>query len=252
MSAQDVEPATEVRRHLLGPNVATLGTLSREPQTLGFPFGSVVPYALDERGRPLILISDLAQHTKNLEGDTRASMLVRAEAAGDPQAHWRITLLGRMERPGEAEVARCHARYAARVPAAPSYQSAHDFAIWRMDVVRVRYIGGFGRIHWVEPEQYLREPGHSGFAEASRGIIEHMNEDHADALVDYCRGLRGFTPSAAELVAVEAAGFFVRTEDPDDLVYFPFGAEIEASGAREAFVTLLKHARDAVPRQESS
>jgi len=136
------------------------------------------------------------------------------------------------------------ARYVARVPGAGSYSGAHDFAFWRMDVARVRFIGGFGRIHWVEADDYLRPEGHAGFAEAAPAIIEHMNEDHADALVDYCRGLRGVTPASATLTAVEAGGFFVRAHAPDGLHFFPFDSEIEADQAREAFVGLLRRARD--------
>jgi len=233
-------PAALARAHLDSHKDAVLATLSTDAATAGFPFGSVVPYALDEEGRPLILVSDIAQHTRNLKADPRASMLVRPAADGDAQATWRVTLVGRME-PIDDE--RCYARYVARVPNAPSYHDAHDFGLWRMVLTRIRFIGGFGRIHWVEADQYLREPGHGGFREAAQPIIDHMNADHADAVMDYCRGLRGVEPAGAELVGVEAGGFFVRTREPDDLLYFAFEEEIAVDQARHAFVALLKKAR---------
>ena len=238
------EIAAEVRQLAYATNVGALATLSVDPATEGFPFGSVVPYALDEEGRPLILISDIAQHTRNVIADPRVSLLVSEQETDDPQAGWRVTFVGRMvrlERDGDDGFN--HARYVAQVPDAPSYYDAHGFGLWRMEVARIRFIGGFGKIHWVESDDFLRTAGHSGFAEAAAPIVEHMNSDHADALIDYCKGLRGFTPAAAEMVGVEAAGFFVRTRDPDDLVYFPFGTEIESEQARPAFIELLKEAR---------
>ncbi len=250
--------ATDVRRNLYANNTGALATLGVDSATSGFPFGSVVPYALDETGRPLILISDIAQHTRNLKADPRASLLVRADESGesgggesDPQATWRITLVGRFGvLADDTERELCHARYVAQVLNARSYYNAHGFALWRMDVVRVRFIGGFGRIHWVEAADYLRPDGHGGFAEAAPGIVGHMNRDHADALLDYCRGLRDVEPSAAEMTGIEAAGFFLRTREPDDLLYFPFGEEITADQARGALIALLKRARSAASDRE--
>jgi len=243
-SPSTTDVTTDVRRSLFTNNVAAMATLSVNDTTRGFPFGSLVPYALDEAGRPLILISDIAQHTKNLIADPRASLLVQDKASDDPQAGWRITLVGSMERLEEgAEHETGHARYVAQVPDAPSYYDAHGFGLWRMDVVRVRYIGGFGRIYWVEADDYLRAAGHGGFAKAGAAVVDEMNRDHADALIDYCKGLRATTPTRVEMVAVEAAGFFVRTHEPDDLLYFPFGEEIDAKHVRDEFVELLERAR---------
>jgi len=145
--------ATDVRRLLAANSVSALATISVDRATEGFPFGSVVPYALDEEGRPLILISDIAQHTRNLKADPRASLLVRAESEGDAQAAWRITLIGKLQPITDED---CHARYVAVVPDAPSYYDAHGFGLWRMEITRVRYIGGFGNIHWIEADDYMR------------------------------------------------------------------------------------------------
>ena len=82
-----------------------------------------------------------------------------------------------------------------------------------------------------------------GGAHIKAAVVDEMNRDHADALIDYCKGLRGTTPARAEMVAIEAAGFFVRTHEPDDLLYFPFGEEIDAKRVRDEFVELLERAR---------
>ena len=146
------EPVAEtVVRHLRAGRDGALATISAHASIEGFPFGSVVPYALDGAGRPLLFLSDIAQHTRNLMADPRASLLVRGEADGDAQATWRVTLVGRMEQHESAEDL---ARYVAVVPDAESYRETHGFALWRMEIERIRFIGGFGNIHWVEPADF--------------------------------------------------------------------------------------------------
>ena len=176
------EREAEARAWLAAGTQASLGTLSADPASEGWPFQSIVPYALDERGRPLLLLAGIAQHTRNLARDPRASLLVCQPDAPDPQAGWRLTLLGRMRRlrrtgraarasdgsdaaapvgddasdeeMGEAAYEALVDRYRARVPSAGSYLEAgsHGFRLWRMsEVTRVRAIGGFGRIAWIDP-----------------------------------------------------------------------------------------------------
>jgi putative heme iron utilization protein len=236
------DPAADVRRWLLTTPIASMATLSADPETEGFPFGSVVPFALTPEGEPFILTASIAQHTRNLRRDPRASLLVQEPvvAGGDPQAGWRVTLLGRM-RPIDADAA-LHARYAERVPDSPAYLETHDFAYWKMDVTRVRSIAGFGRIGWVEAAAIRRDPLGEGLAEAAPAIIEHMNTDHADALLAMCAAFRDVRPARAEIVAVDRTGFLVRA-DGAEMHHFSFGREIRAADAREAFVALTREAR---------
>jgi heme iron utilization protein len=240
------DPASDARAWLLTTASGVLSTLSIDPATSGWPFGSVVPFALTASGAPVILTATIAQHTRNLDGDQRASLLVQqpgTEASGDPQAGWRLTLLGRMRRVAEPEIALTHARYVERVPDAESYLETHDFIYWAMDLVRIRYIGGFGKICWLDPKDVLRDPDGAGIGGASSGIIAHMNADHADTLLNLCEAFRGFRPADARMVSVDRAGFVVRTQQPDTLVHFSFGREIGAADARAAFVDLAKQAR---------
>jgi len=251
--------AAEARGHLLVASSGALATLSQERGLAGYPFGSVVPYALDEAFRPHFLISRIAQHTKNLAADPRASLMVQdRDAPGDPQASWRITLVGDVTRlaatpgegPGSEEVvgeealAELTARYLARVPGASQYHQMHDFDYWRLEPRKVRFIGGFGKIRWVEPAALRASPHPAAWAEAAPGIVEHMNADHADALRDYCEGFRGFRPAAATLSKVGPTGFLVTTREPAEQVWFDFGREVPAAEARQAFVGLVGEARE--------
>lgn len=239
---ESVTPEAMARQWLLGTPSGTLSTLSADDQTAGWPFGSIVPFALTAEGAPLIFTANIAQHTRNIEADPRASLLVQQQGlTDDPQQGWRLTLLGRMVRvEGSDEL---DARYRERVRHARSYREAHDFGYWQLEVTRVRYIAGFGRIRWLPAEAVRRDPDGSGFAEARARIIEHMNGDHTEALREYCVGSRGYRPERARLIHVDPAGFLVETEQPDRVEHFSFEKEITAEEAREVFVSLLQRAR---------
>ena len=234
--------ADDVRRWLLESTDATFATLSVDPRCTGYPFCSIVPYALDARGRPLIQIASIAQHTKNVAADARASLFVH-EGADDPQAAWRVTLIGRMVRVADAEQPEALARVVERVPRAREYEATHDFAIWRLDVEHVRVIAGFGKIAWVDAASVMRDPLAAGLVEAAPGAVAHMNTDHAESMREMCTGLAGFTPARAEAVAIDRTGMLVRCTEPDRLAHFSFGREINASELRGAVVELVRRAR---------
>jgi len=138
-----------------------------------------------------------------------------------------------------------HARYSARVPDAPRYFDAHRFGYWMIEPLRVRAIGGFGAIHWIDGDGILRDPQGGGIAEASAAIVEHMNDDHETALLDMCAAATpGFVrPEGAKIVALDRAGCLVATRGPDALRYLDFGQEIHAADARGVFVELVRRAR---------
>lgn len=138
----------EARRLLEAQRVGVLATNSVEMG--GFPFASLTPYVLDAQGRPLVLISSLAQHTRNIQADPRVSLLVyNAEAADAPDAA-RLTWMGRAA-PVPAEDRGAKARYLERFPDARRFFEARDFKLYRIEGTRAYYIGGFGRIFWLEP-----------------------------------------------------------------------------------------------------
>jgi putative heme iron utilization protein len=145
----DGEPgAAEVRALLEAESVGLLSTIS--VHRAGFPYGSLTPFALTAAGAPLLLLSSLAAHTKNLLADPRACLFVGDRtAAEDPLAGARASLLGRAVRLGAGEVADARARYVARHPKAEAYFQLRDFALWRLDVEEARLISGFGSMRWL-------------------------------------------------------------------------------------------------------
>ena len=144
------ETAIRAARALLaGESVGVLSTIS--VHRTGFPYGSVTPYALSVQGAPLLLLSRLAAHTKNLQADSRASLFVGdRSAAEDPQAGARISLLGRVAPLPAADEPDARARYLGAWPRAADYLALGDFFFWRFEIEEARLIAGFGEIRWLD------------------------------------------------------------------------------------------------------
>ena len=184
------------------------GVLSTHSKSMpGFPFGSVVPYCLDDQGRPLILISRIAQHTHNLQLDPKCSLLVGERGAEDVQAVGRVTVMAEAHKlSDDVAIEAAAQRYYRYFPESQSYHSAHDFDFWVLTPVRYRFIGGFGAIHWLD-DVALANP-FAGAAETS--MVEHMNQDHAKAIAHYVElaGLPATEP--ATLVGIDSEGMHLR------------------------------------------
>ena len=221
----------------------TLGTLSRRHP--GHPFVSVMPYAPDERGRPLVLISGLAMHTQNLDADPRASLLVAQSGHEDPLAMARVTLMGRAGRLPASERGAAREAYLARHPNAVHWVDYGDFAFWRLDLTDVYFVGGFGAMDWLTAGGY-EAAGADPLADAASGIVQHMNADHADALVLYARVWGSPAAEAAEMTAVDRLGFRLRVRTADGLqgcrVAFP--REVRDAGqCRRVLIEMLEECR---------
>ena len=227
-----VEAAKHARKLLLKEYRGVLATHSKSMP--GFPFGSVVPYCLDEQGRPLILISRIAQHTHNLQKDPKCSMLVGERGAEDVQAVGRLTYLAearKLEDSGAIEAAA--ERYYRYFPDSQNYHKAHDFDFWVLEPVRHRYIGGFGAIHWID-QLTLANP-FAGKAEAS--MVEHMNADHAKAIAHYVE-LTGLPKSEpAQLAGIDSEGMHLRIGHGLHWLAFPAPCNTPTQ-VREALVYL--------------
>jgi heme iron utilization protein len=221
-----------------------LATLSRRHP--GHPFASVMPYAPDDAGRPLLLISAMAMHTQNLEDDPRASLLVTEPGwTGDPLAAGRLTLMGHARRIPEAEVGGARERYLDRHERARYWVDFEDFALWRLEIDDVYFVGGFAAMDWVTAADYAAARA-DPLADAAAGIIEHMNRDHADALVEYARHFAGESADEATMVTVDRLGFKLRLRQGARLssVRIPFPREVTtAAQSREVLIAMLKDAR---------
>src|SRR5690349_21386127 len=221
----------------------SLSTLSRKQP--GFPFGSVMPYGLDDRGRPIFLISTMAMHTQNLQADPRASLLVTQDDGGDPLGASRVTLLGNVLPIPELELAEARELYLARYTNSKYWVDFEDFSFYRMNVVDVYYVGGFGVMGWVSDSDYEHAQP-DPLADAAGEIIEHMNADHKDALILLARAFARIESKEATMTAVDRLGFHVRLKTPDGLrgARIPFLREASnPAETRKVLVEMVQQAR---------
>jgi heme iron utilization protein len=224
--------------------IGSLSTLSRKQS--GFPFGSVMPYAPDECGRPIFLISSMAMHTHNLMEDPRASLLItQADASADPLGASRVTLLGNVQAVHGAEAAELRPLYLARYENSRYWVDYEDFSFYRMDVVDVYYVGGFGVMGWVSAEQYAGARP-DPLADAAAGILEHMNTDHKEALVLLARAFARLDAHEVAITSIDRLGcqLRLRTEDGMRGARISFVREVGTpSEARDVFIEMLQQAR---------
>ena len=193
--------------------VGMLSTLSeRHPD---WPFGSVMPYGLDNQGRPTFLISSLAMHTRNLQRDPRASLLVAEESANqDPLGGARLTLVGTVAEVPDADLAAIRDSYLQRHPQSEMWVDFGDFAFYRMDIAEPYYVGGFGVMGWVTANDYLAAEA-DPLADIAPSVIQHMNEDHAEALMLMARHFAGCAAESAKMTGVDRLGCDVQVVSKD-------------------------------------
>ncbi|MGA8489198.1 MAG: DUF2470 domain-containing protein [Terriglobales bacterium] len=224
--------------------IGSLSTLSRKQP--GFPFGSVMPYGLDDRGRPIFLISTMAMHTQNLQADPRAGLLVtQGDASGDPLGASRVTLVGNALPLPKSDVPAARQLYLQRYDNSKYWVDFEDFSFYRMDVVDVYYVGGFGVMGWVSASEYDRAQP-DPLADATGEIIEHMNADHRDALILIARAFAGIDSQEAAMTSVDRLGFQVRLKTPDGMrgTRVAFLREVHnPKEARDVLVEMVQQAR---------
>lgn len=228
-------------------SLGAVGVLSTHSEKLpGFPFGSTMPYAMDDSGRPLFLISAMAMHTKNLKADPRASLFLTVpEAQTDPLGAGRMTLVGTAEAVPAGDLPAARAAYLARHDSARYYVDFADFSFWRLSPVGLYFVGGFGVMGWVEIPEFA-QAAPDPLAPDAAGILEHMNKDHEAAMLDIARHFKAVEASEAKMTAVDRLGFHVRLKTPERVrsVRIGFPSEVRTPEAcRAALIALVKTAR---------
>ena len=195
------QQAIAARRLLNNQSVGVLATHSIDVE--GYPFGSITPYIVGYDGQPAILISTIAQHTRNIKHNNKVSLTIFDARHPEPQSAARLTWLGDAElRAADDQTTR--SRYLRYFPSAQSYFDTHDFDFYCIRLRRGRFIGGFGEIHWLEPNDLLIE---NPFGAGESRIIDHMNADHQPALHNYARLLGSENVKEIAMTGIDSEGF---------------------------------------------
>jgi putative heme iron utilization protein len=234
------EPSLAERARTLAA-IGRIGSLSTHSRKFeGFPFGSMMPFAVDDQGRPVFFISTMAMHTQNLHQDARASLLItQPGAVEDPLGAARLTLIGEAKLAPADEVREL---YLSHYENARFWQDYTDFAYYRLEVAGVYFIGGFGVMGWIPAEEYAAAAP-DPLAPVAQEIIRHMNADHADALRRIAGHDAGETPDEASITAVDRLGFHLRMRSGDRVhgrrIAFPREVK-DRNEARAAFIEMVR------------
>ena len=218
--------------------IGSLSTVSRKQP--GFPFGSVMPYGLDAQGRPIFLISTMAMHTQNLQGDARASLLVtQSDGDGDPLGASRVTLIGNVQSIPQPEIADARKLYLERYANSKYWVDFEDFGFYRMNVVDVYYVGGFGVMGWVPASEYdFAKP--DPLADAAEGIIQHMNTDHQYAMMLIAQVFGKTESEEATMTSIDRLGFQLRLKTPEGMRGVRIGFPREVASPAETRTVLVE------------
>ena len=230
------------RRLIRAGDRAALGTIGA-----GRPYISLVIAACEMDASPLLLLSDLAQHTKNLLADPQVSLLFDGTAEyPDPLTGPRLTLLGRAER---CEDPRAVARFTARHPSSAGYAGFADFHLYRVAIERGHLVAGFGRISWVGRDELRFTADALALAAAEAEIVEHMNRDHADAVALYAAKLLGRRDVGWRMTGIDPEGLDLRRpmDQGGEVARLDFERPVlTPAQARAVLVELAQRARAAV------
>lgn len=239
MTAHDGTPPAETARHIVrSVPLGTLATVMRE--TGGAPYASLVSVATAHDGTPILLISDLADHTRNVARDDRVSLLLNgSEGHEDPLAGERLTLQGRLMRSDDPVIRR---RYLTRHPKAAMYADFSDFGFHHLTIDKAHLVAGFGRIHWMEGSALVVNPP-KALIDAEADIVTHMNEDHRDAIQLYAARLLGRDGGDWLMTGVDVEGCDLRRQDQVARLAFERPVQ-DSTDVRKQLVTLVNKARN--------
>ena len=236
--------AERVRTLFSRATVATLCTVTRKHA--GFPFGSLMPYALDAQGRPLFLISNMAMHTQNLRADPHASLFVtQAGEDGDPLGAARATLIGNATPVPESDLASAREIYLSVHENSRYWVDFADFHFFLLEPLDLYYVGGFGVMGWVEAADYDRASPDPLAAHAG-SILAHMNADHVDSMMLLARAHASLEATEANMTSVDRLGFHLRLKTADGMkgTRIAFPSEVRTPmETRQALVAMVKQAK---------
>lgn len=221
---------------------ATLATVLQRKENEGWPYASLVLVACTLDGSPILLLSDLADHSKNIAKDPRVSLLFDGTGGLDePLSGARLTLLGRAHETADPAD---KARYLARHPSSETYAGFKDFRLYRVEATSGHLVAGFGRIHWLKAEEILYAPAKAApLAAREAEILTHMNDDHGAAVSLYAHCLLGLDGEGWTMTGIDPEGIDLRCRGR--VARLPFKEPIvDAEEARQALARMTQEARN--------
>ena len=191
-------------------NAAILSTMSNKYE--GYPFGSFITYVSDRNRTLFMYTSDIAQHTKNLKSNPKACVtLFKLDTDYDKQNSSRLTLMGDLKTVSNEELDDCQDRFIKFLPESKKYSSMHDFKFYKLVISRVRWIGGFGDIAWLNPKNWNDEK--PKWSKNETMMIDHMNEDHSNVIQSALNAQYGIKDKKAQMIALTIDGYYISSKE---------------------------------------
>ena len=202
-------------------NAAILSTMSKKYE--GYPFGSFITYVSDKNRTLLMYTSDIAQHTKNLKTNSKACVtLFKLDTEYDKQNSSRLTLMGDLKDVPVDDLDECQERFIKFLPESKKYSSMHDFKFYKLEISRIRWIGGFGDIAWLNPKNWQDDLPR--WAKNEKMMIDHMNDDHANVLQSALHAQHGIKDKNVSMIALTIDGYYVNSKE--NLYFISFDAPV--------------------------
>ena len=207
-----------------------------------------MPFVLGHDCQPVLFISNIAEHTKNIIANPKISLLViqsELKNAEDLHANGRLTLIGDAEKLDKNNT-ELMARYCRYLPDSTGYLAMHDFQFYRINITQARYIAGFGKMGWMAGDEIVDIKNSNSIAALETSMIKHMNADHQVSIMQYCQHFHSASPKRVNLMGIDCDGFDVEAVVDDDIKILRFSFEspiVDANSARAAFVALSKMVR---------
>ena len=202
-------------------NAAILSTISKKYE--GYPFGSFITYVSDKNRTLLMYTSDIAQHTKNLKTNSKACVTIfKLDTEYDKQNSSRLTLMGDLKDVSEDSVEECQERFVKFLPESKKYSSMHDFKFYKLEISRIRWIGGFGDIAWLNPKNW--QDDQPRWAKDEKMMINHMNDDHANVLQSALHAQHGIKDKKVNMIALSVDGYYVKSNE--EIYFISFEAPV--------------------------
>lgn len=188
---------------------AILSTISKKHD--GYPFGSFVTYVTGWDRTVFLYLSDLADHTKNLKKDHKSCItLLKKNKNGDVQNSVRLTLMGDLEKVPKTINEKCKERFQNIFPESKAYAQMHDFNFYQISVNQARWIGGFGKISWLDPKNWMNAPVE--WFDSEKKMIDHMNDDHLNTIQSALHAEHGIKDQEAVMLGLSIDGYYVRSK----------------------------------------
>ena len=194
-----------------------LSTISK--QIKDYPFGSFVTYVSSVSRDIYLYLSDLAEHTENLNYKSKSSLTIfKINKKGDIQNSARLTLIGDLNYVPDSEIENCKNRFYSILPESKKYQTMHDFKFYKLDIKCARWIGGFGNIGWLDQSMWDCEPS---WKKEESNIIKHMNDDHQNTIIAALKAQHGLSDNDAKIEFLCVDGYYASTIKGHYFISFP-------------------------------